>query len=801
MKRRIMMVAVCILLVCCAVILCSCSSSKTRFFMQGSNEPYKVSPETAVKSILTAVLPEQMQQKVQQGSFSAEGGFSTFTLSDVQIPVQSSGLSVNGGIADGTFAVDISGFEGFDQDVLQLRISESSADLYWTGILDQPVQVPLTEYVPTDLFSAQAETDVKNIFTTFFTSAYQDVYSKISAKDTTVTVDGQDVSAKEITLTMDKENTLKLMSSLFTAIQNSSERTKAILQQILFDNDGILAGTLDQYLANTLATLNEYDAQITWRRVVCEAGIVEDDFLLHSSNPDYCRQVVYKCYNNSGQSLIVTNPDSGESVLDCSFYRSDDGCAGKIEMPAMAFSVDTTRSGDSYTASVDVTISDTVYYLDLLYTFSAEDSNVCGVKISVSDSEEKTEIEGAFTGEFAPETAFPETGVPQDCLVLSNGIAGADVYDQVLTRLQERVPELKEAGFTAIGIASDFSQQESGAVINGTAYSAVPYQFLALQNRDYYQQMASMRWPEKSFEEALNEAVLTGETLRELILERTRENYLQIYCIDQQFQQLGLDLTLVQLSDIATGLKTEYTPEDIAGYCTQLGITESQLRWLYATSFYKQNMLYDYYYGAAGQNRVSAEDAREIFQSDYTGFRYVIQYTAGYDGQSLSEEEISSIQEQMKGYYEQIQSGQLSMEDAIQQYSADYVSQEEMDLYTSQTRESAEEFNQLLLQGCVIDRDGSFETDTVYTYPSDVAEKVFEMQVNELAYLENSLGCWIIQRTDVSDRFEEAASYVSRQEANTRCSELVQSWTQALDVQMNDAVVAQYAPDQLLASQ
>ena len=69
----------------------------------------------------------------------------------------------------------------------------------------------------------------------------------------------------------------------------------------------------------------------------------------------------------------------------------------------------------------------------------------------------------------------------------------------------------------------------------------------------------------------------------------------------------------------------------------------------------------------------------------------------------------------MKGYYEQIQSGQLSMEDAIQQYSADYVSQEEMDLYTSQTRESAEEFNQLLLQGCVIDRDGSFETDTVYT--------------------------------------------------------------------------------------
>lgn len=75
---------------------------------------------------------------------------------------------MNGGIADGTFAVDISGFEGFDQDVLQLRISESSADLYWTGILDQPVQVPLTEYVPTDLFSAQTETDGKKYFYNIF---------------------------------------------------------------------------------------------------------------------------------------------------------------------------------------------------------------------------------------------------------------------------------------------------------------------------------------------------------------------------------------------------------------------------------------------------------------------------------------------------------------------------------------------------------------------------------------------------------------------------------------------------------
>ena len=117
------------------------------------------------------------------------------------------------------------------------------------------MQVPLTEYVPTDLFSAQTETDVKNIFTTFFTSAYQDVYSKISAKDTTVTVDGQDVSAKEITLTMDKENTIKLMSSLFTAIQNSSERTKAILQQILFDNEGVLAGTCLLYTSGRLSEI------------------------------------------------------------------------------------------------------------------------------------------------------------------------------------------------------------------------------------------------------------------------------------------------------------------------------------------------------------------------------------------------------------------------------------------------------------------------------------------------------------------------------------------------------------------
>lgn len=664
------------------------------------------------------------------------------------------------------------------EDSLCLETDDFSAvlldgNIWIDGLTDRAVQIPLAEFIPLDM---NAFSQADSLFKSLSDYAGQIHVQGMKTENVSVSISDQTVSAEKITLTIDQADAQRFLESLVEDC-DSFYVLKPVVEKLLFSVNDIYAGSLDRYLENVLYALNEFGYTFSWSRTVLHNEVIEEEFFVHCNNEDYSRRLCYRCYCPENISLQTDN-------AQLSFSKTDEGAAFACRYGTTNISVENSFVDNSISQQISLSMSGTTYNADIFYTFSGS-AYSAKINIAVDDSS------FSFTAR-----SVPDFVAPTDYDVLTNDVAGAAVYDRVLAELFKKFPELEKIGLTPISIEM-LASDTVGAVIDGQDYDAVLYQYIALQNRDYYSSLAAMNWPEDTFEQALQETITTGQKLGDYINELNKQSYLLIYCVDREFEKLGAELTIPQLMDVAAGLKQNYPADVLENYCNQLHITPAMLRSVYASCFYKQNIVNDYYWGDAGQNRVNIADARQTYMSEYTGVQYIIKYTVGYDSQPLPEDELTALRDVMQNCYNKLNSGDLSIEDAIREYSEDYVADELLSSYASDAQKQAIESNEQLLKGLIIDSNGYVDASKSYAFPAEILQKVQGMSVGERAYLETQLGYWIIQRTDISGRFNEKASYAIAQLCTAQISAMSQNWVNALSVQFNDELIRQYSPENL----
>ena len=154
--------------------------------------------------------------------------------------------------------------------------------------------------------------------------------------------------------------------------------------------------------------------------------------------------------------------------------------------------------------------------------------------------------------------------------------------------------------------------------------------------------------------------------------------------------------------------------------------------------------LFDAIYGEGGSNEVPDDDLRAYFEDTYYDFDYVLSSLSykedteltGEEGESseMTEEEASARRELFEGYAEKINAGEMTMEEAAEDF-ASVISSED------------EELTHQLIDGAYIDS----------YFPDGVRAALDEMADGEVRTLEVSTlsdGILLLQKNAISDAYD-----------------------------------------------
>ena len=778
MRKKVISLGIVFILLFTLLSLSACRSIKSRFFADGNTQPYHVPVSSLVNYLCDTLIPQEISD---MNTCSVNGVMNSPYLAEGEIPFSFSHLD---GVLQGKLQ-----FDEFDLDV-----SLSRDNIYLNGLLDKTVNIPIAEFILLDLQDVYSEAE--KAMESFFYKVYSDInIQETTAETVTIATDGNNVAGEKISIKIDKDNAIELIDSLFSFIKNSSA-LKELLQQVIFANKNIQAGSFEQYLDNILYIYKEYGVEISWSRILYKNKILEDNFILNTAIPEYGRNIIYKCYHKNEQQLLIKDINKNTNLAEISYYADSEENTIDFVYGDFKGTINGRKDNSSLSYASNISVLDTDWNVDVLYTMPND--SMYSIKATISNDSSNFKAEVVAQVEQLVNVTEHENSFSNDCYVLSNDVAGAETYDLIVNKLNGLLPGLKDIGLEQIGIEYLQASNEN-VMINGKPYSDVIYKYIAQQNRDYYSELAAMNWPEHTFEQALQETITTGQKLGDYIKDLTRQSYLLIYCIDHEFDRLSLNLTIPQLIDVAYKLKQNYPDDVMQHYCSSLNISEKVFRGIYASCYYKQNIIFDYYWGPAGLNRLNIEDVKSEYANNYTGIQYVVKYIVGYNGQPLSADEQSKLQSLLQDCFQQIESGTLVIQDAIKEYSDDYTSESLINQYESDYQDQIRALNDLLLKGCIIDRNGYFDSSASSFLPPEVVSKVFDMNIGEKAYLETDIGYWIIQKTDISDRFYEKAYTVLSKLENSKTSLMCDDWVKQLEVSINHNLIEQYSPERLLS--
>lgn len=368
-------------------------------------------------------------------------------------------------------------------------------------------------------------------------------------------------------------------------------------------------------------------------------------------------------------------------------------------------------------------------------------------------------------------------------------------------RLLKRTVSLFIAGLACLSLLGGCDDTSYAAQSGEKKYPTSVYAYYAYYTRDYYETVFR-NYGISDISDILTEEISQGVPLYSMITDYAKSQYLSYVIINDKFDELGLSLSDETTEKIEEDLNTQYVDvygeESLADICRTLGLSGNELKNIVATP-YKSEAIMDYFFGEGGEHEITEEQKREVYESDYSRFKYIVIGKIDSEGNTLPTSELMKKMELAQEAYDKALSGE-DFEDLIKEYSEDYYKISE-DL-EEDTRESYEASNKVMTEdGVITDKSGIIDYNTYryygYTLDSAVVDKLFSMDEDAVAMVEVKNAFWIIKKFE---KYSDPKYYQSKENliysgiATPISEELMSKWKNAMNITFNSAVVNKYDP-------
>ena len=186
-------------------------------------------------------------------------------------------------------------------------------------------------------------------------------------------------------------------------------------------------------------------------------------------------------------------------------------------------------------------------------------------------------------------------------------------------------------------------------------------------------------------------------------------------------------------------------------------------------------------YGEAGKTPVTVNDVKALFDASYAGVRFVTLFNFDpSDSSSLDSASLEKVKERAKECFKKLTTGEISMDDAIREYSDAYKY-----VQTDGDRDSSEYF-----VGTLVGKDGKSDA---FTFPTDMTSALFDLKVGEFGYFEDSeSGFWVFERIGTDDKFSDYKDTLRDSLLSELQTQALSTWRASQKYSLDKSVISEY---------
>lgn len=295
---------------------------------------------------------------------------------------------------------------------------------------------------------------------------------------------------------------------------------------------------------------------------------------------------------------------------------------------------------------------------------------------------------------------------------------------------------------------------------------------------------------------AFTDKVIEDKPVREWINDEATKSMQEFVAIENKFDELGLafednekEKTKVYLDSIWEYYGSNY--EDA-------GISEdSQL--LIMLNSTKKNMIFDHYYAEGGQDEISEADIKAYLEENNKRINYIKMELKDGEGNLLKSDGKAEIKTMAEGYIDRIKGGEDFA--AVSKEYSDYYDKLVADAAESTDDEASDDSadteeneSSYTDNETVVSKDGSSPSEAVVT-------KAFESKVGDVFLVEEDEVYYVVTVLDLyadENYYTDNESTVRHQLKDDEFDQTVDSWTEAQNVEINEAAYKRYKIEKFL---
>lgn len=137
--------------------------------------------------------------------------------------------------------------------------------------------------------------------------------------------------------------------------------------------------------------------------------------------------------------------------------------------------------------------------------------------------------------------------------------------------------------------------------------------------------------------------------------------------VDQKFSELGLHLDDITRFNAEQGAINDWSTYKET--FTPYGITRDDYQYVGYDYNAKFSAIFEAIYGKGGEQEVPQEELDKYFAENYAAVDYIVAETVNADGSTMTDDEIDALVKQFQGFAKQINAGEMTMNQAANQYS------------------------------------------------------------------------------------------------------------------------------------
>ena len=285
----------------------------------------------------------------------------------------------------------------------------------------------------------------------------------------------------------------------------------------------------------------------------------------------------------------------------------------------------------------------------------------------------------------------------------------------------------------------------------------------------------------------LFEQQIDGKDASDWIKEDALTNTKSIIYLDNQMKELGLSISEEEQNQIENLTNSSWT--QLETLFEQHGVSKDSYQLAYSEYSVKLNKVFEAIYGKDGTQAVSDEELKDFFNQHYTNFEYIIvplfDVEQSSDGAetALSEDEIAAAKKEFDDYAANINSGSMTMEEAVEAYkNSDYAVAEDD-----------------VLQNVTV----NFE-DQSTSFPAEFIELLNGMNADEAKTIQLTMSMGDVYALAVKRDITKAADEYMAVESNRNSvlasmkadefSNMLKEESAKLDVTLNESAINKYEP-------